>query len=77
VGLPNDSPIKLFGTYENFIQYLESDTFLQKLEKPYEFLEEFLKFAKEVNTTKQFIDFNFKYPPIIAKLNNLKAKREI
>lgn len=74
VGLPDDAPVKLFGSYENFIEYLESDSFKEKIEQPYEFLDEFLVFAKEVDKTKKFIDFDFSYPPVLEKLNEAKIK---
>lgn len=74
VGLPDDAPVKLFGSYENFIEYLESNTFIEKIEQPYEFLEEFLVFAKEVDKTKNFIDFDFSYSPVLEKLNEAKIK---
>lgn len=74
VGLPDDAPVKLFGSYENFIEYLESDTFKERLEQPYEFLDEFLEFAKKVDKSEKFIDFNFSYPPVLEKLNEAKIK---
>ncbi len=75
LGLPSDFLPKLFGSQDNFIKYLESDAFKDKLEQPYEFLDEFLVFAKEVNKAGQFINFEFTYPPIIEKLNALKKNR--
>ncbi|KUF40871.1 hypothetical protein AS361_00730 [Myroides marinus] len=72
VGLSNDYPIKIFGSYDNLIQYLESDDFRDKIESPFEFLDEFLVFAREVNATKKYVYFEFKYPPVLNKLNALK-----
>lgn len=72
LGLPSDFLKKLFGSHDNFIKYLESNTFKDKLEQPYEFLDEFLVFAKEVNKAGQFIQFDFTYPPLLKKLNKLK-----
>lgn len=74
VGLPKDRPLQLFGSHENFISYLESDKFKEKIGQPYEFLDEFLEFAKEVARTKKFIDFNFTYPPVLEKLENAKSR---
>ncbi|PWN58056.1 KAP family P-loop NTPase fold protein [Chryseobacterium viscerum] len=74
VGLPNKDPLKLFQTYSNFIQYLESDKLIQSINNESEFITEFIVFAKEVDSKKKFIDFNFTYAPAVEKI--LKALRD-
>lgn len=73
VGLANDRLIKLFGSYDIFINYLESKNFKKIIGKDYEFLDEFLEFAKKVNEAKQLINFDFTYSPILEKLNAAKV----
>ncbi|WP_313375242.1 P-loop NTPase fold protein [Chishuiella sp.] len=74
IGLSIEVINKLFNSVEGFISYLESNKFREKIEQPFDFLEEFILFVKEFNKTKQNIDFEFKYQPVIDKLNKEKLK---
>ena len=74
VGLSIEVINKLFDSVEGFILYLESHEFRSEIEEPFDFLEEFLVFVKEINQTKQYINFDFKYQPVLDKLMNEKLK---
>lgn len=75
LGISNNSPIELFGSIPGLIHYLESDKLKQKLsEYPSEFILEFLDFAKEVEVTNEFIDFNFTYQAVKEKLERIKEQ---
>lgn len=77
VGLPNNDPMKIFGSPSIFIEYLESDKLLQNLPKASEFLTEFIVFAKKVLSEEKFIDFDFTYPPAIGKIQNALTNQEL
>lgn len=75
VGLSKEVILDLFGSYKGFIEYLESEQFNSKITEPIEFLDEFLIFAKEIEKTQKFINFDFHYKPVNQKLENIKNRR--
>lgn len=75
VAISTDSAIRIVGNLDDFITYLESDKLADIINGKSVFINEFLNFAKEVNKTKDYINFKFTYPPVLQKLENHKTRK--
>ncbi|OCK50628.1 hypothetical protein BA768_19560 [Chryseobacterium sp. CBo1] len=77
IAISKYSPIDLFISVQDFIEYLESERLKEKLsEFRSEFIAEFLIFIKEFQVESKFIDFNFTYQPIKQKLERIKKQND-
>lgn len=75
VAISADSAIRIVGNLDDFITYLESDKLADIINGKSVFINEFINFAKEVNKTKDYINFKFTYPPALQKLENHKIRK--
>lgn len=64
----HDIATTVFGSLQNFIDFLKSENVVSKQSV---FLEEFTKFAEEVVKQNKMIEFDFVYPPANQKLKRL------
>lgn len=69
IGIGNGVRDNIFGSFDNFYEFIKKDGFPESLLKPSEFLDEFSEFLEKCKENDfGLVTFDFKYLPVLEKI---------